>query len=430
VHKRSYIPIMLIAGVLAALLAACGSSSSTTTGAPANTSSGNASSANTSSAKASSPTATSAPVASKSADPTGAPIVLGNVGSYSGPVSSGIEQVPTLLQRWVKDVNSTGGINGHPVKVISQDDAANPTQTLEDMKQMISVDHVIGFVGNQNPTTDTASEPFLDESKIPVVGGDSGPETWFTHPMYFAVASNAPTTVYGAAKAAAAAGVTKLALMPCGVGTCTEYANLMRSSAEKLGIKVVNEQTVGLTQTQFQANCLAAQGAGADGIYAVSAPAQYLAIMKSCSLTGYRPTYLLTVTEWSNVYLGLPGLKAVGSQGVFPYSLTSGSPALAEWGKAMQGISQDQLSQGMSTSWAATQLAQAALEKGVPRRGKPTTAELLKGLYALKGDTLGGLTMPLTYTAGKPSPEGSCWFVESIENQKNTAPNGDKPTCK
>jgi branched-chain amino acid transport system substrate-binding protein len=345
-------------------------------------------------------------------------------------VSAGIEAVPTLLQNWVRQVNNAGGINGHPVKVISKDDAANPTQSLNDIKQLVTVDHVIGFVGNQNPTTDTASEPYLDTSKIPVVGGTSGTLTWFTHPMYFAVASNAPTTVYGAAKAGGGAGVKKLALMPCGVGTCTEYANLMRASAEKLGIQVVNEQTIGLTQTQFSSNCLAAQGAGANGIFAVAAPAQYLAIMKSCALVGYRPTYLLTITEWSNVYLGLAGLKATGAQGAFPYSLTSGSPALVQWGKAIQGIPQDQLSQGMSTSWVGAQLAQAALKAGIPRGGTPTSAGLLKGLYALKHETLGGLSVPLTYTVGKPSQQGTCWFVASIENQKITAPNGDTPSCR
>jgi branched-chain amino acid transport system substrate-binding protein len=345
-------------------------------------------------------------------------------------VSAGIEAVPTLLQNWAKQVNSAGGINGHPVKVISKDDAANPTQSLNDIKQLVTVDHVIGFVGQQTPVTDTASEPYLDTSKIPVVGGDSATLTWYAHPMYFSISANAPADAYGTAKVATAAGVTKLALMPCPVGTCSEYANLMRASAEKVGIKVVNQQTIGLTQTQYSATCLAAQSAGANGIYAVTAPAQYLALMKGCALVGYRPTYLLTVTEWSNVYLGLAGLKATGAQTVFPYSLTSGSPALEQWGKAIHGIPQSQISQGMSTAWAGAQLAQAALQRGIPSGATPTTAGLLKGLYALKGDTLGGLTVPLTYTPGKPSPQGSCWFVASIANQKNSAPNGATPSCK
>jgi branched-chain amino acid transport system substrate-binding protein len=57
------------------------------------------------------------------------------------------------------------------------------------------------------------------------------------------------------------------------------------------------------------------------------------------------------------------------------------------------------------------------------------TPETVKqGLYALKGETLGGLTVPLTYAAGKPSLF-NCYYVTPIENGQMVAPDGLKPQC-
>jgi branched-chain amino acid transport system substrate-binding protein len=356
--------------------------------------------------------------------------VLGNIGDYSGTGSSLAAPVPDMLQRWATQVNNAGGINGHPVKVISKDAAANPAQAATDVQQLVNVDHVIGLVGDEDAVSDSGTEPFLDNHKIPVIGGEGGESTWYTHPMYFAGGASPQASIAVDAKAALAAGVKKLALIECNfANTCGADINWMRSDSEKLGIKAVNQQTVNVTATQFSANCLAAQSAGADGIFIVTSGAGLVGIMQACAQIGYHPTLILISGIWSNALLGIPGLKATGTELQFPYVLRSGSPALQEWGKIIQGVPQAQVADGMSSAFVGAKLAQAALQRGVPSGGTPTNAEVLKGLYALKGETLGGLSVPLTYTPGKPSPQGTCAFVANIQNQKIVAPNETTPSC-
>ena len=54
----------------------------------------------------------------------------------------------------------------------------------------------------------------------------------------------------------------------------------------------------------------------------------------------------------------------------------------------------------------------------------------MNGLYALQGETLGGLApQPLTFTQGKGT-EVTCYFLANIKNGKLTASNGAKPLCK
>jgi branched-chain amino acid transport system substrate-binding protein len=49
-------------------------------------------------------------------------------------------------------------------------------------------------------------------------------------------------------------------------------------------------------------------------------------------------------------------------------------------------------------------------------------------LYQFKGETLGGMVAPLTFTPGQPTLI-NCYFVLGIEDRKFTLPQGLEPTC-
>src|SRR5690349_1009881 len=53
---------------------------------------------------------------------TGTPISIGVISSLSGPQASSSNQADTVAPAWAEWVNANGGLNGHPVKIISVDD--------------------------------------------------------------------------------------------------------------------------------------------------------------------------------------------------------------------------------------------------------------------------------------------------------------------
>jgi branched-chain amino acid transport system substrate-binding protein len=57
-----------------------------------------------------------------------------------------------------------------------------------------------------------------------------------------------------------------------------------------------------------------------------------------------------------------------------------------------------------------------------------TSAQILKGIYALHAETLGGLSPPLTFKKGKATTI-DCWFYMSVKNQKFTTPYGTAAAC-
>jgi hypothetical protein len=65
---------------------------------------------------------------------------------------------------------------------------------------------------------------------------------------------------------------------------------------------------------------------------------------------------------------------------------------------------------------------------GLDAAATPTSAELIKGLTSLKGETLDGMAPPLTFTAGQPHPI-DCWFTYSLKGGRYSLPNGTTTTC-
>jgi branched-chain amino acid transport system substrate-binding protein len=118
---------------------------------------------------------------------------------------------------------------------------------------------------------------------------------------------------------------------------------------------------------------------------------------------------------------------AVQNQQGFPWMLNS-TPALKLFhqveGKA---LAEAESPAAVSAGWTGLQLLTAALNHGVS--ATPTAQDVLSGLYALHGATLGGLSAsPLTFTPGSPTTE-HCYFVVAIKNKKWTAPFGMKTQC-
>jgi hypothetical protein len=60
----------------------------------------------------------------------------------------------------------------------------------------------------------------------------------------------------------------------------------------------------------------------------------------------------------------------------------------------------------------------------------PTSAAVLDGLWAIGGDTLGGLTHPLAFHRDADAPLVSYGFLIRIESRRFTAPLGTRIICR
>jgi branched-chain amino acid transport system substrate-binding protein len=174
------------------------------------------------------------------------------------------------------------------------------------------------------------------------------------------------------------------------------------------------------------------RGAGAQAVVPVGDTSSMIRMAESCGRQGYRPVWVTpSATDEMTPIPEFEGAMAV--TGAFPWFLHSGAPAIAAYASALQQYAPSLLTDGdayQSWGWQSAELFQAA---AAHVSDKPTSQDILRGLWALRGNTLGGLApgpMARTYTQSQPTPEVYCVFMARIQGGRWTAPQGLTPVCR
>ena len=335
-------------------------------------------------------------------------------------------------QLWVAWVNSRGGVNGHQIRVLFYDDGGDPARHKSQVRDAVERHGVKGLFMNGEALTGEPTLEYIHEKGIPVIGTDMA-EAWaFRSPLYFVQASSDVALNYNVLNMLAGEiiprGKRKLATIVCAeVQICTDADRFFAEKAKQVGFELVYRTKSTLTQPDYTAECLAASGAGAEAsiVYLDSNSLRRMAA--SCARQGYRPI-LSSISG-----IGVDDMKndpnldnLLIASNVFPY-FQNDTPATAEFHQAFaqfgMGIAP---SAGVATGWTAGKL----LERAMGRISEPpTTADLLRGLWSIRQDDLGGLTFPLTFEEGKPTPPTACWFTITIQSGQWVSPDHNTRHC-
>ena len=117
-----------------------------------------------------------------------------------------------------------------------------------------------------------------------------------------------------------------------------------------------------------------------------------------------------------------------GGTHAFPFSVPKGTNAEADkFFAAMARFAPSTTVQPITTEgWVAGKM----FERAAARVGRtPPARRSSPGLWTFKGETLGGLATPRTFTKGAPAASSNCAFVVAISGGKWTAPRGMEPLC-
>lgn len=98
----------------------------------------------------------------------GKPIKLGAILTVTGPIASYAALYRTAFDLAVEDLNAKGGINGRPVELIIEDDAAQPAQSVSQFRKLVNADVAAVF----GPMTGLSWEnvaPLANRMKTPAL---------------------------------------------------------------------------------------------------------------------------------------------------------------------------------------------------------------------------------------------------------------------
>jgi len=366
---------------------------------------------------------------------TGAPIVIGSVGSYTedGFTDPG----EPAIEAWASWVNAHGGINGHPVKLIVEDNKGDQAQAVSMVKQLVQQDHVVAFVSNQDGSLNAGYESYLDQQKIPVVGGSVFTlEPWVSDPMFYPEGLTAIQDMSSLAISAKAQGISKVGSLACSeAAQCAAANTLAKEVFDAAGMSDVYGGLVSSTATDYTASCIAAEQAGAKAlILLVPSAAEGQVIAGDCQRQNYNPSYIIPGEAVGAGYLASSAFNnAFTSAPTLPWFSTA--PAMSDFDAAMKqyapsvDLNSSSVQEPLTATdaWVSGLMFQEAVKLS-GTKGIPTSADILAGLKKFNNETLGGMAAGLTFTDPTNKTEG-CFFTIKIVNQKFTLPNGATPSC-
>jgi len=373
-----------------------------------------------------------APTPGAGATPAGAtkpPIVFGHIGDYSGLIGTLMKGGDVTAQVIARSINDKGGLDGHPVKMIVGDAGGDPARALSLARDMVENRGAVAFVGTLMVFSGNGPRDYLEQKKIPIIGGDGTTLVWNQSPMYFPSAAGFPSITLGALKGLVDLGKKKIALFHCvEAEQCKIWHDTAVANAEHYGAKIVYQAQVSLAQPDFTAECIQAQRNGADGVMTGVDGPSVTRFARACAQQGYRPQYMtasLAVIDSISKDPNLDGLMA--PQGVFPYIATD-LPAEKTFEATMTRYApQVQLSPAVAQVWTGGVLLEEVAKK-LPD-GKVTSADFFPGLYSIRDNTLGGLVGALNFNVGKPADEVHCVYFIKVAGGRWTAPDGSKQAC-
>ncbi|MGH8974419.1 MAG: ABC transporter substrate-binding protein, partial [Acidimicrobiia bacterium] len=367
--------------------------------------------------------------------PAGSPVAatgeirLGSVGVASGPIGAAVSPIAEGARAWVADVNARGGIGGRQVRLIQVDDGGDPARSVAIVKRLVEQDKVQAFYSNFMVTTEEAVVQYLDEHKVPAIGGCSCSSAVDASPMLFPIGPGAPLgEAWGhVLPFLSQTDKRKVSILYCReAANCSTMNGLMPGIADEAGFTIVHQAQVSIAQPDFTAEMLAARNAGADVVVGIVDNATLVRAAKSAHRQDYSPVFSIQQSGFDDALLAQPDdVEGFVTAGIVPDHNTS--PKLADYRAALArwvpGGRRATISAG---AWVGGKLIERL---GVSFPPEPTSASFLDALHGLRGETLGGLMPPTTYEAGKGHARTNLCIIPVTVREGKFVSRGEEFAC-
>ena len=367
------------------------------------------------------------------AGPPGDPITIGYVCLCSFN-TVGEQSTEGAFTAWVNWTNAHGGVNGHPIRLLTANDPGNPGVAQNQVKSLVD-QGIVALVSN-DPGNDAAWAPYIATTGIPVFTSSSASLVLSQTPNVFSTLVSVAYQPMQNVQAAKKAGASKLAVFYCAeLATCKQTVPALESVGGPVGVQVVFSTSMLSSAPNYTAQCLAARDAGADALFIASiSTAAALRVIGNCAQQGYNPRLVSSGAAFSKSFEGAPGTEGMIASEPTAAFFDDGVPEIRTMNAAF-----DQYVPGLRESadysdtgawqWTTGMLIAEALKSGAVGTTKPITARaVLDGLFTLHTTDLGGMTPPLTFVEGQPQ-QNKCWFYVAMQNGKLATPYGREPTC-
>ncbi len=379
---------------------------------------------------------------SAGASTSAAPITIGFITSETGGAASSYIGAQWGAQARIDAQNAAGGVNGHKLRLIVEDDQTSPATNQTDAQELVQSKNAFGVIEDSSLTFGGAK--YLNQQGVPVTGAAiDGPE-WGEQPNtnMFSVTPPSPTPINGVyysytdtAKFLKAIGVTKLAGAVYNIQSAIQSMSSLFQTGQSVGIQNCYENTtVPFGAVDFTATALSIKSAGCDGVIGVSLLATDIALSSAVKAAGIKAKQLYYTAYDQNLLDQASSLHAM--QGAYTTTVADfGQPNPAAKKMLTELKKYTAFPGGIPSLNIVYGYASADLMiKGLQLAGKnPTRRAFITKLRKVGSYDAGGLfPSPVTFqhfgTAGM-FPRTACELIVQVKGNGFVPYNHNKPVC-
>ena len=215
------------------------------------------------------------------------PYTIGAVLSLSGTYAGLGEPEKNTIEMELERINDAGGVNGHPVEVVIEDDATDPAKAQAATVRLIEQVGVVALIGATGTGQTMGMRGDVDRAGIPQVSVAGGTViTGQLDPLVFQTPWSNSLVVPFTLGRLREAGVTKIALMNDTGGFGVDGADVVKANVGAFGITVVEEQTFNPGDTDMTAQLTKVKGSDAEAVVLWNAGKEAAIVAKNMQQLG------------------------------------------------------------------------------------------------------------------------------------------------
>jgi ABC-type branched-subunit amino acid transport system substrate-binding protein len=347
------------------------------------------------------------------------PYRIGLSAAITGPQAAVYAPTFDAYKAYFKRVNDAGGINGHPVEILAEDDRGEPSRAAANAKKLSEGVSAI-VVASISPTY----KPFMTEAeagKIPLLfGGGVCPKEAFppAQPLIFC------STSFGAQwdsrfavpfiKQQAGGKKVKVGFAAQNIPISQAEMEYAEKLARQQGLETIPVVVVPGGTADFTPFASRFKDAGADWVLSWAPWPVQIGVFEALNRIGWTGQYLLYAhqqTQTDLTRLKAPNLFAFGGNALFTENL----PIHRQITEAVRGVTSHP-ADFMAEGWVSAMVLEAALKQCGWPCGKD---RLAKALTTMKVDTQGLRGGPIEWTADNHYRRQTAYKVYRWDPAKN-----------
>lgn len=199
-----------------------------------------------------------------------APIVIGEYESMTGAQATFGSSTHNGCLLAVDQINKAGGVDGHPIKLVLEDDEGKPDSALTVVKKLITRDKAMAIIGEVASKNTIAAAPFANTSKTPMVSPSStNPKVTTIGPYIFRICYIDPFQGFVGAKfAAQTLHAKRAAILTDATGDYSiGLSDAFNNAFIKMGGQVVTRQNYQAADPDFRAQLTAIKATNPDVVF-------------------------------------------------------------------------------------------------------------------------------------------------------------------